>query len=765
MMEQEAQPDIDLSLGLGLNSEPRKFFLQTYEKFKSSSGTGSDLFSKFVKESEERFLLQCSSHSSVRDFKQNGRDFIRSCSAGSGWTRPALQIEGNLQFPFFQTSPSAKLSSIDNTLFGDRFPMFVVSNRQMWAESWSEKISMSHSSYEYYKNVSSSERSTCVAFYNSESESEDEDVAPKAIGSASPCQTSSVTTLDDQERILAIEPDPHREKAFKIATELLTTERSYVAVLHLIDQIFHFRVDQENRAHNMFPQEMVPQMFSNIKSIYQFHHDFLLPQLEAKMLNWDRESKIGDTMKKLAPFLKLYTEYVKNFDSAMNIISAVAAKYPRFMAIMDEIHRMPECGNLTLHHHMLSPVQRIPRYELLLKDYLKKLPDDSDDKTDTEQALHLVSTAANHVNETMKRIDKFKQILEVQERISGVVDLVSPTRELLKEGKIVKISARSGDHQERYLFLFSDLLLLCSSRLLPAGISAAYRLRVKFWLEDVQILEGDNLETANTFYIMDSHKSVELYTQTCEEKTIWLDALCKAIEELCKRKSSFKLRNGCTIPVDMQKPPPYIKMDGIHKCMDCGASFGVMKRKHHCRSCGMVVCGKCSNQKYPLPSEDNKLSRVCRSCHQQLVQQKSVSPDGNDSDAENIRTSFTRARGLLEVAADAQCVLSGYLQLKTNKSWFRRWFVLHPDFVLYSFRAHTDQHAMTATPIPGYTVDKVKEFKGESVGDAEKIFKIYHARKVYYFQADSKDIADKWVHVLKMAAKAELPSPEKTEVS
>jgi hypothetical protein len=67
----------------------------------------------------------------------------------------------------------------------------------------------------------------------------------------------------------------------------------------------------------------------------------------------------------------------------------------------------------------------------------------------------LVSTAANHVNEAMKKIDKFKQLLEVQERISGVVDLASPTRELLKEGKIVKISARSGDHQERYLFLVS----------------------------------------------------------------------------------------------------------------------------------------------------------------------------------------------------------------------------------------------------------------------------------------------------------------------
>ena len=62
-----------------------------------------------------------------------------------------------------------------------------------------------------------------------------------------------------------------------------------------------------------------------------------------------------------------------------------------------------------------------------------------------------------------------------------------------------------------------------------------------------------------------------------------------------------------------------------------------------------VVCGKCSNQKYPLPFEDNKLSRVCRSCHQKLVQQKSSSPDKNDSDAENKRNSFAMARGLLEV--------------------------------------------------------------------------------------------------------------------
>lgn len=39
---------------------------------------------------------------------------------------------------------------------------------------------------------------------------------------------------------------------------------------------------------------------------------------------------------------------------------------------------------MTLQHHMLEPVQRIPRYELLLKDYLKRLPRDAPDWKDAE---------------------------------------------------------------------------------------------------------------------------------------------------------------------------------------------------------------------------------------------------------------------------------------------------------------------------------------------------------------------------------------------
>jgi len=154
MMEQDTEIDIDRSLRVGLNSETRKFFHQTRETFVSSSGTTSELFSKFAKENEEKFLQQCSSHSSITSFKQNGPDFIRSFSTSSDWTMPPLRTERNLQLQFSQTSHPAKLSITDNTLFDNQFPAFVVSNRQMWGASSSGRVSVTHSSYEYCTNMS-----------------------------------------------------------------------------------------------------------------------------------------------------------------------------------------------------------------------------------------------------------------------------------------------------------------------------------------------------------------------------------------------------------------------------------------------------------------------------------------------------------------------------------------------------------------------------------------------------------------------------------
>lgn len=59
---------------------------------------------------------------------------------------------------------------------------------------------------------------------------------------------------------------------------------------------------------------------------------------------------------------------------------------------------------MTLQHHMLEPVQRVPRYELLLKDYLKRLPRDAPDRKDAERSLELISTAADHSNAAIRKM-------------------------------------------------------------------------------------------------------------------------------------------------------------------------------------------------------------------------------------------------------------------------------------------------------------------------------------------------------------------------
>lgn len=52
---------------------------------------------------------------------------------------------------------------------------------------------------------------------------------------------------------------------------------------------------------------------------------------------------------------------------------------------------------------MLKPVQRIPQYRLLLRDYLRNLDEEHPDRANTETALQIVSQVADHANEAIKQ--------------------------------------------------------------------------------------------------------------------------------------------------------------------------------------------------------------------------------------------------------------------------------------------------------------------------------------------------------------------------
>lgn len=53
--------------------------------------------------------------------------------------------------------------------------------------------------------------------------------------------------------------------------------------------------------------------------------------------------------------------------------------------------------------------------------------------------------------------------------------------------------------------------------------------------------------------------------------------------------------------------------DGVH-CFLCVKAFSVLRRKHHCRICGDVVCSKCSEMRSLRQGGLNKEVRICRQC-------------------------------------------------------------------------------------------------------------------------------------------------------
>lgn len=51
----------------------------------------------------------------------------------------------------------------------------------------------------------------------------------------------------------------------------------------------------------------------------------------------DLNPRIGDILQKLAPFLKMYGEYVKNFDRAMELVNTWMERSAQFKTIIQEI--------------------------------------------------------------------------------------------------------------------------------------------------------------------------------------------------------------------------------------------------------------------------------------------------------------------------------------------------------------------------------------------------------------------------------------------
>ncbi|XP_067449527.1 FYVE, RhoGEF and PH domain-containing protein 1 isoform X1 [Thunnus thynnus] len=554
-----------------------------------------------------------------------------------------------------------------------------------------------------------------------------------------------------------------QQRVFNIANELLHTEIAYVSKLHLLDQVFCARLLEEARSRSSFPCDVVQGIFSNIYSIYCFHQQFLLPALQKRMEEWDSNPRIGDILQKLAPFLKMYGEYVKNFDRAMELLNIWMERSAQFKSIIQEIQREERCGNLTLQHHMLEPVQRIPRYELLLKDYLHRLPEDAPDYRDAQKSLELIATAAEHSNAAIRKMERMRKLLKVYELLGGEEDIVNPTNELIKEGHILKLSNKNGTTQDRYLILFNDRLLYCVPKLRLIG--QKYGVRARIDVDGMELKETSSVAVPRTFLVSGKQRSLELQARTEEEKKDWIQAIQATIQRHEQTVESFRhltcsLRDDESTPphspscVELGKRAPTpIREKEVTLCMKCQEPFNsITKRRHHCKACGHVVCGKCSEFRARLSYDNNRTNRVCVDCYATLV---GVLPS-----PATLTSSSQRRRSILEKQASLAaensviCSFLHHMEKGGGRGWQKAWFVIpeNEPLVLYIYGAPQDVKAQRSVPLIGFEVSLP-----ESCDRLERrhAFKISQSHLTLYFSADGEELQRRWIDVLSRAGRGE----------
>uniref|UniRef100_A0A803T0U2 FYVE, RhoGEF and PH domain containing 4 n=1 Tax=Anolis carolinensis TaxID=28377 RepID=A0A803T0U2_ANOCA len=545
--------------------------------------------------------------------------------------------------------------------------------------------------------------------------------------------------------------ETNEQKCYKIANELLHTERAYVSRLALLDQVFYCKLMEETNR-GSFPAEVVNKIFSNISSIHQFHSQFLLPELEKRMQEWDTNPRISDILQKLAPFLKMYGEYVKNFDNAMELVKTWTERSPLFKSIIQDIQKQKVCGNLTLQHHMLEPVQRIPRYEMLLKDYLRKLPQDSLDWKDAEKSLEIISTAASHSNSAIRKMENLKKLLEVYEMLGEEEDIVNPSNELIKEGQILKLAARNTSAQERYLFLFNNMLLYCVPRFSLVG--SKFTVRTRVGVDGMKIVETHNEEYPHTFQVSGKERTLELQASSEQDKEEWIKALQSTIDAFQQRNETFRnaiAKEYDDMPIEVstaelgKRAPRWIRDNEVTMCMKCKEPFNALtRRRHHCRACGHVVCWKCSDYKAHLEYDSNKLNKVCKDCYHIIT---------GCTDSEE-----KKKRGILEIESaevSGNSVICSFLQyLEKSKTWQKAWCVIpkHEALVLYMYGAPQDVKASATIPLLGYIVDDTPRS-----ADLPHSFKLTQSKSVHSFAADNEELKQKWLKVIHLAVKGEIP--------
>ncbi|XP_030424701.1 guanine nucleotide exchange factor DBS isoform X1 [Gopherus evgoodei] len=261
-------------------------------------------------------------------------------------------------------------------------------------------------------------------------------------------QSRGGSVMDDEENLAVLRSH--------VINELIETERAYVEELLCVLEGYASEMDNPLMMHLISPGLLNKKdiLFGNMEEIYHFHNRVFLKELENYI---EYPELVGRCFLERMEDFQIYEKYCQNKPRSESLWRQFSDS-----AFFQECQRKLD-HKLSLDSYLLKPVQRITKYQLLLKEMLK-YSKNCEGAEDLQEALTSILGILKAVNDSMHQI-----------AITGYDGNLNELGKLLMQGSFnvwtdhkkghskVKDLARFKPMQ-RHLFLHEKAVLFCKKR-------------------------------------------------------------------------------------------------------------------------------------------------------------------------------------------------------------------------------------------------------------------------------------------------------------
>uniref|UniRef100_A0A8C4NYN6 FERM, ARHGEF and pleckstrin domain-containing protein 1 n=1 Tax=Dicentrarchus labrax TaxID=13489 RepID=A0A8C4NYN6_DICLA len=489
------------------------------------------------------------------------------------------------------------------------------------------------------------------------------------------------------------------DRAYFIAKELLTTERTYLKDLEVVTVSFQSAVGQDEAT----PDSLKNTVFSTFEPLHKFHTGFLR-EVEQRLALWEGRSnahikgdyqRIGDVMLKNFQGLKPLTANLHK-QSEVLLELEKACRSSRRLEVLCRDFELQKVCYIPLNVFILRPLHRLIHYKQILERLCKHYPATHVDFRDCRAALADVSEVVDQLQGSLIKMENFQKLLELKKDLIGVDNLVVPGREFIRLGCLSKLSGKGL--QQRMFFLFNDVILYTSR-----GMTATNQFKVhgQLPLHGMTIRESeDEWGVPHAFTLVGQQQSVVVAASSLTEMEKWMEDIKGAIE--IAKTSNGPSSDLLTSNLTDNKCPEDTSVEAESED-DITASHTSLER--------------------PAPHRGNTMVHVC------WHRNTSVS--------------------MVDFSIAVENQLSGNLlrKFKNSNGWQKLW-VVFTNFSLFFYKSHQDDYPLASLPLLGYSVTIPSE--SENI-HKDYVFKLHFKSHVYYFRSESEYTFERWMEVIRSA--------------